>query len=383
MREEASWLAPGRVNLIGEHTDYNDGFVLPLAIEFGCRATISPGPAGLVRFVSAQEADPVEIRIPALAPERVDGWAAYPAGVLWALSVGEQGVDLPGLTVTVDSDVPLGAGLSSSAALTCSVAGAANDLLELGLSPRELVAVARKAENGFVGAPTGGMDQLASMLGEAGSVLFCDMRSLDVRPVPFDLDAEGLALLVVDSRAPHKHADGEYAARRRSCERAAHVLGVEALRDVSPDGLDDALAVLARDSEGDELVKRARHVVTENTRVTDVVALLDAGRVREIGPALTASHASMRDDFEITVPEVDVLVEALLSAGAYGARMTGGGFGGCVIALLDKSDVDAASRAAVAAAAARGFAEPRAFVTSPAAGAHALDGRAAGARDAG
>ncbi|GAA0259065.1 galactokinase [Cryptosporangium japonicum] len=372
MRESASWLAPGRVNLIGEHTDYNDGFVLPLAIEFGCRATVSPGPAGRLRFVSAQENDAVELRVPALQPERVTGWAAYPAGVLWALGLE----DLPGLTVTVDSDVPLGAGLSSSAALTCSVAGAANDLLELGLSPRELVTVARKAENGFVGAPTGGMDQLASMLGEAGSVLFCDMRSLDVRPVPFDLDAEGLALLVVDSKAPHQHADGEYAARRRSCERAAHVLGVPALRDVTD--LDGALAKLAQDSEGEELVKRARHIVTENARVTDVVALLDAGRVREIGPALTASHASMRDDFEITVPEVDVLVEALLSAGAYGARMTGGGFGGCVIALVDKDTVDAATRAAVAAAASRGFAEPRAFVTSPAAGAHALDGPDAG-----
>ncbi|MFG1924283.1 galactokinase [Cryptosporangium sp. NPDC048952] len=372
MRESASWLAPGRVNLIGEHTDYNDGFVLPLAIEFGCRATVSPGPTGSIRFVSAQESEPVDVRIPTLVPERVNGWAAYPAGVLWALGVD----DLPGLTVTVDSDVPLGAGLSSSAALTCSVAGAANDLLELGLSPRDLVTVARRAENGFVGAPTGGMDQLASMLGEAGSVLFCDMRSLDVRPVPFDLDAEGLALLVVDSRAPHKHADGEYAARRRSCERAAHVLGVQALRDVTD--LDSALDKLAGDSEGEELVKRARHIVTENERVIDVVALLDAGRVREIGPALTASHASMRDDFEITVPEVDVLVEALLSAGAYGARMTGGGFGGCVIALVDKDAVDAASRAAVSAASARGFAEPRAFVTAPAAGAHSLDGADAG-----
>ncbi len=372
MRESASWLAPGRVNLIGEHTDYNDGFVLPLAIEFGCRATVSPGPSGRLRFVSAQEGEPVELRVPALQPERVTGWAAYPAGVLWALGVEE----LPGLTVTVDSDVPLGAGLSSSAALTCSVAGAANELLELGLSPRELVTVARRAENGFVGAPTGGMDQLASMLGEAGSVLFCDMRSLDVRPVPFDLAAEGLALLVVDSRAPHQHADGEYAARRRSCERAAHVLGVQALRDVTD--LDAALTRLAKDTEGEELVKRARHIVTENERVTDVVALLDAGRVREIGPALTASHASMRDDFEITVPEVDVLVEAVLSAGAYGARMTGGGFGGCVIALVDNDGVDAATRAAVSAASARGFTEPRAFVTSPAAGAHSLDGPDAG-----
>ncbi|SHM57829.1 galactokinase [Cryptosporangium aurantiacum] len=371
MRESASWLAPGRVNLIGEHTDYNDGFVLPLAIEFGCRATVSPGPEGMLRFTSAQEPDPVEVPVADLAPGAVPGWAAYPAGVLWAL-----GVDLPGLTVAVDSDVPLGAGLSSSAALTCSVGGAANDLLELGLSPRELVAATRKAENDFVGAPTGGMDQLASMLGEAGSVLFCDMRTLDVRPVPFGLDAEGLALLVVDSRAPHRHADGEYAARRRSCEQAASTLGLRALRDVVD--LDEALAKLAAEPDGEVLVKRARHIVTENARVTDVVALLDAGKVREIGPALTASHASMRDDFEITVPEVDVLVEALLAAGAYGARMTGGGFGGCVIALLDQNAVDDAARAAVAAATAHGFATPRTFTTSPAAGAHSVGAHHAG-----
>jgi galactokinase len=369
MREAASWLAPGRVNLIGEHTDYNDGFVLPLAIGYGCAARVSPGPA--LRFVSAQESGTVEIATDALEPGAVDDWAAYPAGVLWALREG--GASLPGLTVEVDSDVPLGAGLSSSAALTCSVAAAANDLLELGLSPRELVAVARRAENDFVGAPTGGMDQLISMLGEAGSVLFCDMRSLDVRPVPFDLDAAGLALLVVDTNAPHRHADGEYAARRRACERAATVLGVRALRDVSADGLSAAEAKLAKESDGDVLVRRARHVVTEDARVEQVVDLLDGGRVREIGPLLTASHASMRDDFEISAPEVDVCVQSLLDAGVSGARMTGGGFGGCVIALLDSDRVEAASEAALSAAAKHGFARPRPFVTSPAAGAHAVE----------
>jgi galactokinase len=369
MREAASWLAPGRVNLIGEHTDYNDGFVLPLAIGYGCAARVSPGPA--LRFVSAQESGTVEIATDALEPGAVDDWAAYPAGVLWALREG--GASLPGLTVEVDSDVPLGAGLSSSAALTCSVAAAANDLLELGLSPRELVAVARRAENDFVGAPTGGMDQLISMLGEAGSVLFCDMRSLDVRPVPFDLDAAGLALLVVDTNAPHRHADGEYAARRRACERAATVLGVRALRDVSADGLAAAEAKLAKESDGDVLVRRARHVVTEDARVEQVVDLLDGGRVREIGPLLTASHASMRDDFEISAPEVDVCVQSLLDAGVSGARMTGGGFGGCVIALLDSDRVEAASEAALSAAAKHGFARPRPFVTSPAAGAHAVE----------
>ena len=371
MRAAASWLAPGRVNLIGEHTDYNDGFVLPLAIGYGCAARVSSRPrlqsGPVLRFVSAQEPAPVEVSLDGLAPGSVEGWAAYPAGVLWAL-----GVDLPGLTVSVDSDVPLGAGLSSSAALTCSVAAAANDLLELGLSPRELVAVARRAENEFVGAPTGGMDQLVSMLGEAGSVLFCDMRTLAVRPVHFDLDAAGLALLVVDSNAPHRHADGEYAARRHACERAAAALGVPALRDVSVAELPAAEAKLSGEPEGDVLVRRARHIVTENARVEAVVALLDAGRVTEIGPLLTASHASMRDDFEISVAELDVCVETLLAAGAHGARMTGGGFGGCVIALIDADLVAPASAAAIEAAAAHGFATPHAFVTSPAAGAHVV-----------
>ena len=366
MREAASWLAPGRVNLIGEHTDYNDGFVLPLAIGYGCLARVTPGRS--FRFVSAQEAEAVEVD--ALEPDSVEGWAAYPAGVLWALR--ERGAALPGLTVMVDSDVPLGAGLSSSAALTCSVAAAANDLLELGLSPRELVAVARRAENDYVGAPTGGMDQLVSMLGEAGSVLFCDMRTLAVRPVPFDLDAAGLALLVVDTNAPHRHADGEYAARRQACERAAAVLGVPALRDVSVAGLAEAEAKLSLEPDGEILARRMRHIVTENARVEEVVALLDAGRVAKIGPLLTASHASMRDDFEISAAELDVCVETLLAAGAHGARMTGGGFGGCVIALVDADAVEAASAAAVEAAAVRGFARPRAFVTAPAAGAHVL-----------
>jgi galactokinase len=338
-------------------------------------ATVSALDEPVLEVISAQRADPVELPLDALAPGSLaesDAWAGYPAGVVWALA--ERGHRLGGLSIDIDSDVPTGAGLSSSAALECSVAGAVNDLFGLGLSRQQLVSVARQAENDFVGAPTGGMDQLVSMLGEAGSVLFCDMRSLDVRPVRFDLDAAGLALLVVDTNAPHRHADGEYAARRSACERAATVLGVPALRDVSVTGLPAAEEQLAKEPQGAVLVRRTRHIVTENARVQDVVALLDAGRIREIGPLLTASHASMRDDFEISVPELDVCVEALLAAGAHGARMTGGGFGGCVIALLPADLVDEATRAAVDAAAAHGFAQPRAFVVdSPAAGAHVAE----------
>jgi galactokinase len=274
--------------------------------------------------------------------------------------------------------VPLGAGLSSSAALSCSVATAVNDLLDLGLSAADEVAIARTAENDFVGAPTGGMDQLASIRGAAGHVLLCDMRSLDTRAVPMDLAAAGLALLVTDTQAPHRNADGEYRERRESCERAAALLGVATLREVQDDDhaavLDRLRTAAAADSDADAelLVRRARHILTENDRVLKVVARLDDGDVPGIGPLLTASHASMRDDFEITVPEVDTAVEAALSAGALGARMTGGGFGGCVIALIATELADTVTTAIADAFAGQRFTAPKAFLAAPSAGAHRL-----------
>jgi galactokinase len=225
------WRAPGRVNLIGEHTDYNDGFCLPLAIEAACTATVSMLDEPVLEVVSAQLPDPVELPLDALAPRSLagsDAWAGYPAGVVWALR--ERGHRLGGLSIDLDSEVPTGAGLSSSAALECSVAGAVNDLFDLGLAGPELVSVARQAENDFVGAPTGGMDQLASVFGQAGHVLLCDMRSLRVEPVPFDLAGAGLTLLVTDTRATHQLTDGGYGERRSDCEQAARQLGVPALR---------------------------------------------------------------------------------------------------------------------------------------------------------
>jgi galactokinase len=367
--DSVTWRAPGRVNLIGEHTDYNEGFVLPLAIPPGCTATVAAAEDGMIRVVSAQEAEPVTVPAAELAPGRPGGWAGYVLGVVWALR--ERGGLAPrsGLSVQVTSDVPSGAGLSSSAALTCSVAAALDDLFGLGLDRSDLVAVSRQAENDYVGAPTGGMDQMASLLCSAGHALLCDMRSLGTAQVPFDPQPLGLALLVTDTRAAHAHADGEYGARRASCEQAARELGVRALRDVTD--LPAALSAL----DDDVLRRRVRHVVTENERVLDTVAVLRAGRLAAIGPLLTASHASMRDDYEITVPEVDTAVEVALRAGALGARMTGGGFGGCVISLVRAAAVADVPRAITAAFREADFRAPRSFVATAADGARRVPRR--------
>jgi galactokinase len=357
------WFAPGRINLIGEHTDYNDGFVLPFALEVGCTASVAAAADGwTVR--SAQEPEPVVVRPSGLdGADEVPEWSRYVLGALWLLT--DRGVEVPPLVIEVDSDVPTGAGLSSSAALVCSAVRAVDDHLGLGLDDDALFALTRDVENDAVGAPTGGMDQLVSLRGRTGHALFCDMRSHETRPVPLDLAGSDLTVLVADTRAPHRHSDGEYGARRRGCEEAARQLGVPALRDVTADDLDDALGRL----DDDELRRYVRHVVTEDDRVLSVVGLLDDGRLPEIGPALTASHASMRDDFRITVAEVDTAVEAMLGAGALGARMTGGGFGGCVIALVPDDGVDAAGDAVRSAFAGAGFGEPALFTAEPRAGA--------------
>jgi galactokinase len=323
----------------------------------------------VIEVASAQRDRPVEIEYADLAPGALaadDSWAAYAIGVPWALR--KRGIDLPGLAISVDGNVPTGAGLSSSAALECSVAAAVNDVCGLGLDRSELLALTRQVENDFVGLPNGGMDQLASIFGEAGHVLFCDMRTLAVEPVPFDLEAAGLTLLVTDSRAPHQLTDGLYAERRRSCEEAARQLGVAALRDLS---LDDLAAAMDRlDSE--LLRKRARHVITENDRSLACLDLLRAGQVRQIGPLLSASHESLRDDFEVSVPEVDLAVEVMLAFGAYGARITGGGFGGCAIGLMEPSQARAATVALQAAFAGRGYLAPNSFTVTAHAGSHKL-----------
>jgi len=240
---ESVWRAPGRVNLIGEHTDYNDGFVLPIAITYGVTAAAASRPDRTLRLVSAQADQVTEVDVDSLAPGSVPGWAAYVAGVVWALR--ESGHDVGGADVHVDGDVPRGAGLSSSAALECSTAAALCDAYGLELSATEIVQLTKKSENQFVGVPNGIMDQSASMLATSGHALFLDARTLRTEQVPLDLAQAGLALLVIDSKTPHALVDGEYAERRRSCETAAALLGVRALRDVTVHGLRDAVSHLA------------------------------------------------------------------------------------------------------------------------------------------
>jgi galactokinase len=264
--------------------------------------------------------------------------------------------------------VPAGAGLSSSAALECAVALAVDEVFGLGIERGALARLAQRAENDFVGVPSGIMDQSASLLCHEGHALFLDTRTLQVEHVPLDLPAAGLALLVVDTRAPHRLADGEYAARRHDCEQGAATLGVPYLRDVDVDALPAALRRL----EDDTIRRRVRHVVTENARVLDTVDLLRSGRVKDTSSLLTASHASLRDDFEVTVPELDTAVDAALQAGALGARMTGGGFGGCVIAVVPVHATDRVTDAVRRAFDEHGFTAPEAFVTTASPGAHRL-----------
>ncbi len=357
------WAAPGRVNLIGEHTDYNDGFVLPFAIPRQALAAVGRRDDGVIRCWSRQDAETVEVTLAGVSPDsRPAGWAAYPVGVAWALR--EAGVEIPGADVLVDSDVPDGAGVSSSAALEGAVALALADLAGAELTRTSLALAGRRAENEIVGAPTGVMDQMAAMCGQEGHALFLDCRSLEMRQVPLDLVGAGMCLLVIDTATKHAHAQGGYGNRRRSCEAAARALGVAALRDIDLAGLQAARGVL-----DDETYRRARHVVTENARVCRVVDLLHQGDLAAVGEVLRESHASMRDDFEISTEELDTAVEVAVAAGALGARMTGGGFGGSAIALVPVSAVSAVDDAVAVAFAERGFRPASSFEVTPARGA--------------
>ncbi|MFF8952316.1 galactokinase [Streptomyces sp. NPDC014940] len=366
---EGVWAAPGRVNLIGEHTDYNDGFVMPFALPHQTTAAVSRRTDGVLRLHSADiGGEAVELALDALAPQSDKEWTAYPAGVVWALR--EAGHPVTGADVHLASTVPTGAGLSSSAALEVVVALALNDLYDLGLQRWQLARLCQRAENVYVGAPTGIMDQTASACCEPGHALFLDTRDLSQRQIPFDLAAEGLRLLVVDTQVKHAHSGGEYGKRRAGCEKGAALLGVDALRDIPYADLDAALARLGDD---EEVVRLVRHVVTEDERVERTVALLHSGETRAIGPVLTEGHASLRDDFRISCPELDLVVDTALTAGALGARMTGGGFGGSAIVLAEAAEVDTVTKAVREAFAAAGFTAPRVFEAVPSPGARRLD----------
>jgi galactokinase len=354
------WAAPGRVNLIGEHTDYNGGLVLPFALAERTEAAIALRADRTIRIWSAQLPDRVvEISADELAPGRPGGWAAYVAGVPWALET-DRGFD-----IAVDSSVPMGSGLSSSAALLCAVALGIDELLGLDLSRRELARRTRATENGYVGAPTGGMDQIASLLCTAGHALLYDVRADTTEQVPFDPATAGLEILVVDTNVRHGHADGAYALRRDECERAARLLGVESLRDIGSSDWASAASGL-----GDAVLeRRVRHVVSENQRVLGTVGALRRGDWAMVGGLLGAAHRSIRDDFEASCAELDAAVEALEHAGAVGARMTGGGFGGAALSLVSAEHVDQARREVADEFVRLGFAPPSQFSVAPSGGA--------------
>jgi len=351
------WSAPGRVNLIGEHTDYNEGFVLPFAIDRRTVAAVALSDDGLLQAGTTAEPGLQSLPIEGIAVPLPE-WSAYPFGVAWALGAKS------GARIYLDSDVPVGAGLSSSAAVECSVSTALDELWGLGLSKPELVLLGQQAENEAVGAPTGIMDQSASLLGERDSAVFLDCRTQHAEVVPLGLEAAGLEVLVIDTRVKHSHATGGYRERRASCELGARLLGVASLRDVAVADLPRAQQLL-----DDVTFRRVRHIVTENERVLQTVAALRERGPRAIGPLLDASHVSMRDDFEISVPELDLAVEMARATGAIGARMTGGGFGGAAIALVPREQVETVIDAVTKAFARAGFEAPNCFAVRADAGA--------------
>ena len=354
--------APGRVNLIGEHIDYSDGFVLPFAISDTTVVALARRTDSLIRVASVQKSSEIfEISLPDLAPRMGVGWVRYALGVLWVLGL-ETGVEL-----LIDGRVPLGAGLSSSAALECSIATAVNHLFGKGLSLAELARATQKAENEYVGVPCGIMDQSVSLMAHSGSALLLDCRDLTSENIPFLIAPRGLELLIIDTQAHHKLVDGGYAERRASCEEAVEVLGISSLRDIS------VADYASRQSELDPLTYiRGFHAVTEMKRVLDAVDALKRNNFTRLGELLNQSHRSLRDDYTVSCPELNLAVDTALAQGAHGARMVGGGFGGSAIALIKSDQVKRTESAITKAFAAKSFKAPRFFTSLPSAGAHVI-----------
>ena len=351
--------APGRVNLIGEHIDYSEGFVLPFAIANRTHAAISRSSDGLVRVASRQRRNQIfSISITDVRPGSKGDWEKYILGVIWSLGATE------GLNILVDGDVPAGAGLSSSAALECAVAVGLNTLLHLGLDDKELARATQRAENDYVGVPCGIMDQSIALMGRAGSALLLDCRDLSTESIPFNVAEAGLELLIIDTRAHHALVDGGYAERRASCESAAAKLGVTSMRNLTMDQLLEGRKKITET----EFI-RARHAVSEISRVLSTVDSLKSADFIQVGKYINQSHISLRDDYGVSCPELDVAVDASLSAGALGSRMVGGGFGGSAIALVRVEDVEKVRNAVADAFSKRGFKAPRFFTSLPSAGA--------------
>jgi galactokinase len=354
--------APGRVNLIGEHIDYSEGFVLPFAIKDRTFAAMRMRDDSTVRIASAQRRNKiVSVDINSVKPGLKGEWERYALGVLWSMGV-KTGVD-----VMIDGHVPLGAGLSSSAALECSVATAVNHLFNMGLSLEDLARLTQKAENLYVGVPCGIMDQSVSLMATQGSALLLDCRDLSTRNIPFDVASSGLELLIIDTQAHHALTDGGYAERRASCESVASKLGIKSMRELTMAELDNSKSML---SEVEYI--RARHAVTEMQRVLDCVDALSQSDFKKVGQLINQSHISLRDDYTVSCPELDTAVDAALAAGALGSRMVGGGFGGSAIALIQASKTSETIKAIEKAFAERKFKAPRFFTSLPSQGAEVI-----------
>ena len=353
------WSAPGRANLIGEHTDYNNGFVLPFGINYRTYAAVSLRTDRICKVVSEIDSKVYEISLDDVKPTDLD-WALYPLGVAWVM----REYATWGFDCYITSDVPIGAGLSSSAAIESAMASALNELWGANLERKQLALIGQKTENQVVGAPTGIMDQTASMMAQDDAAVLIDCQDLDITVVDLGLSKHDLVVAVIDTQVSHSHAHGGYGSRRTSCEVGAKQLGVASLRELSLSDLPRAQSQL-----DDETYRRVRHVVTENQRVLDTLFALREGNLASLGRLLLESHASMRDDFEISVAELDLAVETAMATGAIGARMTGGGFGGAAIAIIHKDKLPQLEANCLAAFAKAGFKEPRVFSVTPSEGA--------------
>ncbi|QDU87476.1 Galactokinase [Pirellulimonas nuda] len=368
---DARWTvaAPGRVNLIGEHTDYNDGYVCPMAIEryVVIAAGRAEGRDAGVRFFTALSQEETTLRPGEQETIDLPKWAVYPYGVLDLLR--KRGMMLGAIDAVVVSTVPLGGGLSSSAALEVATATLAEAVSGQPLDGRDKARLCQMAENHYVGMPCGIMDQFSSALCSAGEAMRLDCRSLEIHPVP--LADPAVSVLVTNSNVKHELTGSEYPTRRKQCEQAATALGVPMLRDATIELLE-----AKRDSMEDVIYRRARHIIGENQRVIDFSAAAAVGDWAKAGELMYASHAAMRDDFEISCPEIDALVEIARgigpAGGVYGSRMTGGGFGGCTVTLVETAKVDAVVKRLLDEYRQQTGAEGAAFVTRPAGGAHAI-----------